>query len=149
MHRADQIIDAIVSAVAGQVSDTGVHVFAHRRLLLEVEQDELPAISVDFGQDERAETVIIGKLGSLLTVETTAVVARPDETEAKQELLNLRAEIHKAIMSAPRLGMPAFVVDTLYAGANPPEYDTEGDLIVGTYTSLWQVYYTMNSADPT
>lgn len=145
-HRADQIIDAIVSAIESQVGPTGVHVYSHRRLTLAEDQDELPAISVDFGEDTPA-TENVSYIDSLLSCQITGIVSAHEEQDLRSELLDLRRQVHIALMADPTLGL-SFVVTAHYGGADEPVVDASGETIIGAYTSTWTVYYRMNYTDP-
>lgn len=149
-HRADQIVDAIVDAIATWSPST-VKVYAHRRLSLSDDQDELPAISVDFGEDtpvgEEGSYLTDGTIQSLLTVNVTALATAVDEASLRRELLRLRAHVHVAINKVRGLGLP-FVIDTHYGGANPPEVDVSGDAPIGELTTPWGVRYEMTLNTP-
>jgi hypothetical protein len=145
-HRAEQIIQRIRTLLEAQVEYDGVHVYAHRRLSLAEDQDELPAISVDFGQDSPVEENI-QFIDSLLTVAVTSIVAAAEEDTVKAELLELRRQIHIALMEDVTLGLP-FVISTSYGGAEPPAFDLRGEFIVGALATPWNVYYRMLLADP-
>lgn len=147
-HRAEQIIDAVAALVLARVGASGVKVFTHRRYTLDPEQDDLPAITVDYGEDRRAESSTLNKITSLLTVECTAVVVAPTESELRSNLLELRAEIHRAIMANHRLGLPDVVSTTYYGGAAAPAIDADGEQLVGELTSTWAVLYEMSLTDP-
>jgi hypothetical protein len=147
VHRAQTIIDAIASLVRTRVQASGVKVFTHHRHSFDAEQDELPAISVDYGEDRRADSSTLGVITSLLTVECTAVAAAPLEADLRSKLLDLRAEIHRAVMANHRLGLD-FVSTTYYGGANAPQLDAEGEQLVGELTSSWAVLYEMSLFDP-
>lgn len=147
-HRADQIISAIVSAIDARMKPKGVHVFEHRRDSLDEDQDELPAYSVDFGEDNPADVDETGGyFDSLLTVPVTGVVALPIEEEAKAEALDLRRQAAIAICADRTLGL-SFVINTMYGGADAPVVDASSGLYVVEYTSIWTVYYRMNISDP-
>lgn len=149
-HRAAQIIDAVTQAVSVHVP-SGVRAYSHRRLTLSGDYDELPAITVDFGEDQPVDgpgsSELEGLIVSLLTVNVTAIVADPDEHQLRRRLLELRADVHRALMSNLDLGL-AFVLDTHYGGASPPEFDVAGDQLVGELTSQWGVRYEMQLDNP-
>jgi hypothetical protein len=147
-HRAGQIVDAVASLVGARVTPTGIKVFTHRRLSLAADEDHLPAISIDFGEDQRAETKLMGSISSVLSVVCTAVVTAPLEQDIRLSLLSMRREIHRALMADARLGLGDFVVNTLYGGAAEPEILTDGESIVGVLASTWLVSYQMNTLDP-
>jgi hypothetical protein len=146
-HRANQIVDAMVSIIDTAASPLGIHVYPHRRFSLAGDQDELPAISVDFGEDSPQHELTGGYFDSLLTCMVTAVAEAPEEQDLKLELLDLRRKAHVALMADRKLGLE-FVVNTLYAGAEAPQIEAAGETIQGALTSVWQVYYRMNISDP-
>lgn len=150
-HRAAEILDAVAALVLARVNasgNSGVKVFTHRRFTLDPEQDELPAISIDYGEDRPAESRSLSSIGSVLSVECTAIVMSPHEDELREKLLELRAEIHRAVMANPRLGLPDVVVSTFYGGAGAPAIEAEGEQLVGALTSTWLVRYQMSLSDP-
>ena len=147
-HRAQTIIEAISALVLARVGPSGVKVFTHRRFTLDPEQDELPSISIDYGEDRRSDNSVLGKITSVLSVECTAVVVSPREDELREKLLELRAEIHRAVMANANLGLPDFVSTTFYGGAGAPGIDAEGEQLVGELTSTWLVLYEMSLSDP-
>jgi hypothetical protein len=146
-HRADQILEAVAAAVLQQVQAEGVKVFTHRRLTLQDDQDELPAISVDFGEDVPAREENTQFIDSILNVEVTGCVAAEDEVELRQMMLHLRRQAHVAITADETLGL-SFVVNAAYGGAQAPEVDVGGDPLIGTLTAPWLFYYRMNRDDP-
>src|ERR1700741_718450 len=98
-HRAEQVLDAVAELVRARVNASGnsaVKVLTHRRFTLDPEQDELPAISIDYGEDRPSESESLGSIYSTLSVECTAFVSSPLEAEIRKKLLELRAEIHRA-----------------------------------------------------
>lgn len=147
-HRAQQIIDAVATAVRTRVEPTGVHVYTHRRLSLDPEQDEMPGISVDYGEDRPAESQSFAEIRSALAVEITAVVSEADEYDCRTRLLSLRREIHRSVMADQRLGLPVFVVTTAYGGASEPTIGAAGRKIAGEITTTWLVQYETSLTDP-
>jgi hypothetical protein len=137
----------MVTAITAVVEPLGVRVYAHRRLSLAVDQDELPAISVDFGEDNPAQELTGAYFDSLLSVQIAAIAAASEETDLKTELLDLRRRIAVALMADRTLGL-AFVVNTHYGGTEAPQIDASVDPILGELVSVWNVYYRMNIADP-
>lgn len=146
-HRAEQIIAAAAEIIRARVEPKGIHVYAHRRLSLDPESDELPAISVDFGPDEPADQETTHYVDSKLTVQATAVAASFDEIELRRQLLELRREAHIALLADETLGLE-FVVQATYGGADEPEFGTSGAKLLGVLTSSWIFYYRMNRSDP-
>lgn len=146
-HRANQIVEAVASALESRVGPKGHKVFTHRKLSLASEEDQLPAHSVDFGADE-PEAENTSYLDSTLTVKTTAVISAATEQDLRLALLAARREQHRAVMADPKQGL-AFVITTMYGGAEEPEI-TEGnyEALVGTLASSWRITYRMNLTDP-
>lgn len=151
MHRAEQIIDAIVTRL--QASTTlGINaqnIFAHRTLSLAENQDELPAVTVNFGEDNPANDYdeMAGEIGSTLEVFTVPYLTSDDEPSLKVALLAARTEVHKAIDPTATLDLP-FVLKVEYGGAVAPEADYTGELAAGSQQSRWLVTYHMNPDDP-
>ena len=146
MHRAEQIIEALQSILRARLPSS-INVYAHRMLSLGQEAGELPAVTIDFGEDVATESPgsedLEGTIGSLLTVNITAVVQDADEQELRRRLLDIRANVHEAVKFIDDLGLP-FVTDTHYGGALPPEIGTDSDELVGELTSIWGVRYEMH-----
>jgi hypothetical protein len=148
-HRADQIVDAISERIAGSTTLNVAAVFVHRSLSLSENQGELPAVTVNVGDDTPAEEyfTLAGLIGSQLAVLTSGYVLGTSEAAVKRELLRIRTEIHKAIKTTEVLGLP-FVVKLDYGGAAAPELNSENEVIAGTQESRWLVTYVMNPDDP-
>ena len=148
-HRADQIIDAIASYVKAYSPST-VEVHTHRRLSLSCDE-ELPAISIDFGEDTPfagdGSSMLDGTIESLLTVNVTAVASDVEERALRKKLLEMRTHVHRAIKTVRKLELE-FVTGTLYGGALAPEVDVSGDAIIGELTSQWGVIYEMDEDNP-
>lgn len=147
-HRADKIIVAAAAIIRDRAEPKGIHVYEHRRMSLDPESDELPAISVDYGPDEPADQETTHFIDSLLTVRTTSIVASFDEFELRRQLLDLRREAHVALLENERLGLD-FIVSATYGGAEEPEFgSTQAGKLIGALTSNWIFYYRMNRFDP-
>ena len=146
MHRAAQIVDAIDGLIRARVSAAGVKVFKHTRTRLDYEQDELPAISIDYGEDSPDVGATLNELASVLTVEFNAVAQAPIEAELHDTLMELRAEIHVALMANFNLGLQ-FVEWTQYGPVDAPDINQEGETITGSLKSRWLIHYSMGS-DP-
>lgn len=153
MHRAEQIIDATVSALQARASSLQVpaaNVFAHRTLSLDDDQGELPAITVNFGEDDPDSELGSDNLAfidSALSISIVGYAIDPDETVVRRALLNQRRYIHAALMADQTLGL-SFVIGTRYGGAAAPEIDSSGELVAGSLESRWAVHYRMNITDP-
>lgn len=153
-HRAEQIVDALAALISAREGPDGVHVYTHRRLTLDPEQDEMPARSVDFGELEVIEETE-DEIYFALACPVTAVVMLPTEPEAKTAVLAAAREIHRAIMASPAVGMPwrvtlglAFVITVRPLGWTAPEYEVSGEQIVGTITTNWRIEFKTDVDDP-
>lgn len=150
-HRALQIIDDLAAALAANTS-LGADVFKHRRLTLNLEEGELPAVSVRMGDDDPAGPAGVDNMAfidSLLVVAVDALVQIPggDESAVIDALLELRRQIHITLQSDITQGL-SFVSDTRYGGAAEPTISTDGSHLAGLLTSRWVIRYRMNQADP-
>lgn len=151
MHRAAQILDAIVARLRASTT-LGINaqnIFPHRTLSLAEMQDELPAITVKFGDEEAAEqyTRLDGEIGRALSILTKAYVTGDDELTVTDELTAIRTETHKAINLLQTLGL-SFVFKVGYGSAPAPEIDFEGERCAGSQESQWLVLYYLNPSDP-
>lgn len=151
-HRSEQIIDAIVAAlrVSTDLPIPAQNVFAHRTLSLSDDQGELPAATVNEGDD--AATSDLGNdnlafIDSLMDVAVVTYAIGTDEVSVKRALAVQRRFVHAAIMADPTLGLN-FVIGVRYAGAPKPELDASTQHTVGSRESLWRVHYRMNITDP-
>ena len=138
-HPVEYILEAVAGAV-DKATPSSVAVFIHRRNSLSADAGELPAISVDYAEDEAAESGgdLGGIIQSVLTVNVTAIVTDADETPVRTGLLDLRARVHAAVIGG--LGRD-FVLGIDYDGASPPDVYVEGEAIVGELTSAWRILY--------
>lgn len=146
-HRAEQVLVAVAAAIETAVQPSGVHVFTHRRFSLAANQDELPAISVDYGEDQPFTDRNNVYIDSRLVVQITGVAQSHDEADLRQLLLELRASAHAAIAADFTFGLD-FVITAAYGGAAEPEIDVDGEYVIGALTSTWVVHYRMNYSDP-
>jgi hypothetical protein len=146
-HRVDEILDAVAALVSEVVVPLGMKVFTHRRETLDADQDELPAYSIDAGEDVPSDMQLRG-INSVLDVIFTAVVAEPFETDVREKLLDMRARVdelmhqHMQALGQSRLGLE-FVYGIGYGGASAPETNSEGELCTGSLSSTWKVAYEM------
>lgn len=146
-HRVQQIAERAALLIGQQVEDKGTHVYVHRRLTLDPEQDETSSISVDYGED-RPLTENTQFIDSQFVLSVTAIVAHPVESELREQLLELRRDAHIALMADVTLGL-SFVIVTSYAGALEPVISAnDGEVESGELTSNWLVAYRMNRTDP-
>ncbi len=149
-HRAEQVIDAIVSLIPSD--DQAVYKHRRRSFNASDKKQKIPAVSVDMAEDAAFDedgAVSIAFVDSLLSVETTAFARAAREEDLIAELVRMRTQIHKALLSGGRdLGLSSFVIDTRYAGADAPAIDAGSEFLSGRLTSRWLVHYRMNITDP-
>jgi hypothetical protein len=144
MHRAEQIIDALVALMPS----TGA-AFKHRVLSLSDEEQEMPAQCVRLGEDKPLDddgASNFSFIDSLLFVEIDLYAKEIDIEATITKLMQLRTAIHIALMADRSLGL-SFVIDTRYGGAEAPEAEQK-DYVVGRLTTSWQVHYRQNIGDP-
>lgn len=147
--RAEQIVDAMASAIEGFASYAG-NVFTHRAQSLADTQGELPATSVDIGEDQPLDddgATNFACIDSLLTVETTIVAQATEESELRSTLHAMRRSVHRALMQDQQLGLD-FVIGVRYGGADAPEINAETEFMIGKLVCRWPVHYRMNISDP-
>lgn len=151
MHRAEQIIDAIVATLRADAT-LAASVYKHLAVTLAEAETELPAVSVGMGVDEPLGEIgvtNVAYIDSLLAVPILLVCQADTEALAITELMRLRAEVHRTMMAGQRdHGLTTIVIDTRYAGADAPQLNTEGSRITGRLETRWLVHYRMNITDP-
>lgn len=153
-HRVEQIVAALASRLETALKPKGAHVYTHRGETLDGGQDELPGVSVDFGELEIVEETE-DELYCTLAVPITLVVKVADEAEAKSAVMRLARQAHVAIMVTPAAGLPwrvalglAFVITVQPLGWDAPEFDTSGEEVVGKLTTNWRVQFKTDVDDP-
>lgn len=151
MHRAEQIINAIVTRIQDSLT-IGIapeNVFPNRTLSLSEKSDEIPAVTVNGGDDNTAPeyTEMSGEIGSEFEIFTTIYAIETTEALLKSLLYTKRAEIQKAIRPPDNLGLP-FVLKVEYGGAAAIENDITGEMHAGKYELRWLVTYHADETDP-
>jgi hypothetical protein len=146
-HRVDDILDAAAALLSELVTPLGMKVFTHRRETLDADQDELPAYSIDAGEDVPSDGHLRG-INSVLDVVFTAVVSEPFEPDVRKKLLDMRALVDTLLYDQQthrgqqRLGL-TFVYGIAYGGASAPETNSDGERCTGSLSSTWKVAYEM------
>lgn len=149
MHRAEQILEAVVSAIESQ-ADRGAAVVPHLALTLSEDDQELPAVAVRLGSDDPVSelgTSNLAYIDSVLQIRCTVYARHVDQAEEARELMRLRSVVHRALMADQTLGLD-FVMGVRYGGASEPERDAAGGQIAGRMDCLFGVLYRMNLTDP-
>lgn len=146
MHRAEQIIEAIASALRVRATPKGVQVYTHRRESLAAEEDQIPAISVDFGEDDPADSGFLSGIDSALAV-VIGIVAKTALPEDVRALLLDWREVSDDVLGLARespdgqkLGL-SFVNAIRYGGASDPDINPEGEQHSGALECRWFTDY--------
>lgn len=148
-HRAEQIIDAVAAALRAS-STLQANVFEHRAMSIADDQGELPAVSVDAGEDDPLSELgndNMAFIDSLLSVAVTACVTGDTEEELKTALFDKRRRIHQALMADSTLGL-SFCMGTRYAGAGQMQINVNAERMAGSIETRWRVLYRQNITDP-
>lgn len=152
-HRVEQVVDAAAAILGAHALFSGVSVFQHRVLSLSDEDQEMPAVSITFGDDvplDEDGTANLAFFDSLQTLAFRIVVKARDQDEEEHvisALQDLRRAVHVALMADDTLGL-AFVIGLRYGGADPPVIQVEGEYLCGMLDCRWSVHYRMNKSDP-
>ncbi len=150
MHRVEQVLQAAATAVEVQ-SGLAAAVHTHRTLPLSAEDQELPAVCVNQGDDAPLDDAGYSNLSfadSRSELKMVLYAQGSSQQEAYTDLVRLRTAVHKAMLAAPRtLGLD-FVMGIAYGGASEPEYSTEGSPLAGRMECAFAVQYRMNLTDP-
>jgi hypothetical protein len=147
-HRVDQIGDALEAAIRAQASTALV--FRDRVLTLTEDAQELPAISVSLAADQPIDAMGVTNtafIDSLVEFDVWIYAAGSDETACRAALVELRRQVHIAVMATLNLGL-TFVLGPRYAGADRPAISGEGKRVVGALCTHWRYDYRMNVGDP-
>jgi len=144
-HRAQQILDAIVTTVTG-LTTTGTNVDLDQ--VDPVGTSRLPHLSVDMGTDDKLEgsDANMSYMDSVLSV---GIVARvKNSTGLSAELNQIRKEVHIAMAADYQLGLPAFVIDTVYIGSSVVDKSGELEKEAALQSFNYQVLYRHSLTDP-
>jgi hypothetical protein len=136
----------VAALVLARVEASGAKVFKHYRFKLDEEQDELPAISIDYGEDSPAGGTL-NEYESVLAVECIAAASGVTGEELHEILMELRAEVHAALRADPTLGL-AFVITTEYGQVDKPEVSDRGEKLCGACLARWLVTYNLDFSNP-
>lgn len=150
MDKVEAIVGAVASALENNVG-ASYNVYENRGISLDYADNELPAMSVDYGEDspleDRGQDTLDGQVRSVVTITVTCVAADDEEPELRGRLLAMRQAVHDAIRVDRRLGL-AYVLDTYYGGAQPPQTADEGETLIGALVCVWGVLYEFNVDAP-
>ena len=144
-HRAEQIVDAAKTLL--DVSATLGVLYRNRQLSLSEASNEIPATSVNIGDDEPVSALGADNFSfvdSLLTLSVVHISSQATEDLVVDELMNMRAAAYAVMMADRSLGL-SFVIDTRYGGAAAPEISDEGGELCGRLVTTWFVHYRMST----
>jgi hypothetical protein len=138
-HRAEQILDAMQTALTGLAS-TGSNVVRGRVYPSDAER----ALSVYMGQDQPLGDdgyTNVSFIDRVLEVVIRLHAKTPTATAAVETLLNQsRAEVFAALSADTTLGLD-FVISTYPSGDDQPELSADSDQPAGTQAMRWSVHY--------
>ena len=146
-------MDAVQVILQAHAQLADANVLQHRVLSLSDEAQELPAISITFGDDATIDEdgasnfAFIDSLQTLVFRIVVEAAAGDEEEHAISALQDLRRGIHMALMADRSQGL-AWVIDTRYGGADPPVISRESERLCGSLDCRLTVHYRMNIADP-
>lgn len=142
-HRAESIMDAVVSAVTG-LTTTGTNVYRGRAYPIEV--SKLPALVVWQGDDATVSEHMGDEVISLLEVNIDAIVREPS-TQIDTTLNLIREEITVALMADYTLGLN-YVAGIMEQSADEPDILGDGDAPHAQMRTNWGVTYLHSRTNP-
>ncbi len=151
-HRAEQIVEAVATAIRARLGPKGWHVYTHRADTLDPEQDEMPAISVDIGplSVDDGEDVDVDWLDCTLSMPILVMQSGTDEKSVRASLFDGVSQIQIALKADISLGLsPDFIVALSVLGWDEPAIDAGVSPLVGNLQSNWAVKFRMHKEDPT
>ncbi len=149
-HRAEQIADALATALRASTNSAipADSIYVHRTLSLAEDQGELPAITVNVGDDAPApEFATMDQVASRLEVITTGYAIDESEEALKRKLFAMRSAVHAELVVNSALGL-TFILALGYAGAPAPVIDSSTESFCGSYEWRWEIVYWMDEDDP-
>jgi len=146
-HRAEQIINAFVAIVTGLAATAGR---VKRARVYNIGSTQVPSISIYMGPDTPLEAADGQTKFNFIDKEFTiaAVIHVKKIVEYEADLSEIRKQVHIAVMSNNQLGLPSFVVQTIWRGADTPELDAGAEKPTATQQLNWAVRYRHGFADP-
>lgn len=142
-HRAESIIDAVVTKVTG-LATTAARVYRGRSYALD--STNLPCLLIYLGPDEPLSKLYQDKVDSLLTIYVESRVKSP--TAQIDETLNtIREEVTIALQADYTQGL-GYVIDTIEGDVDAPEIVATTDQPVGAMRMAWQFHYRRSRTNP-
>lgn len=136
-HKAEQILDAVATAVTG-LATTAARVKRGRAWPL---ADAGAALSVQMGEDSAEYEQNVSRINRGLSVYIIAHVKESDDLETS--LNSIKTEVYAALSADPQLG--GLAIDTRIVEDRAPELEAEQDQPVARMVMHWLVLYSHSS----
>ena len=143
MHKAEQILDAVVANLTG-LATTGDNI--KRGRVAPLDDAKTAAISVYTGPDVPVNDSGWHEIQSVLTVYVDCHAKSNDE-QIDQILNRIREEITVAMWADYQQGL-SFIEGMNEDDAEAPDIDGEGGYVTGRMRTTWIFTYTRNRFDP-
>lgn len=150
MHAALAIAQQVVALLKTVTYWNPENVVRERVVGFSRRDNDLPAVSVFMAEDQPVSDngqENMAFIDSELTIQCVVFVSQPTEEEVIDQLLEMRRQIHIALMADYTLGL-SFVSDTRYGGASPPDIEDDGGSLIGRMEVTWKIQYRMRLSDP-
>lgn len=142
-HRAEQILDAVVTSLTG-LSTTGSNIFRGRHYSLE--SGSMPALLVYMGSDEPIEMLSQSLIDSLIEVRVESRTMSPT-AQLDESLNQIRKEVTIALQADFSQGLD-FVLNLEEGKADEPEFSDSGEQPVARQVMNWRITYRRSRTDP-
>jgi len=134
MHRAETILDAILSLLTG-LTTTGEKVERGRVYKIAA----WPSLSIEMGSDQASdEGRSVAFQTRSLEVGVTSYAKADEDTETA--LNTIRAEVYAAMMADHTLGLD-FVLDVIFSGDSPPQLSGDSEQPAAAQTMNYSISY--------
>ena len=142
MHKVQAIRDAVYTAVNGLVSDGHIAEASKNNIS---NPSNYPSVSVVIGSDLPESKVNTFTDWQLTMFTDIKIQASDGDVDA--DMLNIRAELHKALMADYTQGL-SYVKDFEPGEQSEPEINSEGDTFTCYTRVSWLVKYRSSETDP-
>lgn len=144
--RIETLIDAVITNIKAEAGVDPAKVFRNR--VQPLDDSELPAYVVILGPDEPLSELGPDNLSFMDSqlILFVDVAIRSILVSLDQELLDMRARVHRALMADVTQGQ-TFVLTTIPAGAEDPIIDDSGERKNATYRTNWAFRIRTSLAD--
>lgn len=144
--RIETLIDAVITNIQAEGGVDPAKVFRNR--VQPLDDAELPAYVVILGPDEPLNELGPDNLAFIdwQLVLFVDVAIRSVSVSLDQELLDMRARVHRALMANQTQGQ-TFVITTIPAGSEDPIIDDSGERKNATYRTNWAFHIRTSVTD--